>query len=473
MPVNLESYKKISEELSGQNVALVAVSKTKPAEEILELYNLGQRDFGENYVGELTGKYEQLPKDIRWHFIGHLQSNKVKYIAPFVSLIQGVDSKKLLVEIDKQAKKVNRIIDCLLQVHIAKEETKFGLDEDELDELIDTNSTNYTNYANVRICGLMGMASFTNDTSVVKNEFKFLKSLFDKYSALPVTNCQLSILSMGMSADYKIAIEEGSNMVRIGSLLFGKGDRFIMKASMKNEQKKIIIIGATSGIGRELARIYASNKFRVGVTGRRMQLLISLQEEFPENIFIECFDVTGKENIPHFQSLIEKLNGLDILIYNSGYGEPSKELDWEIESKTIAINVNGFIEIVCYAFNYFVNQGHGQIACISSIASIRGNGMAPAYSAAKSFESTYMEGLYLKAKRLRKNIAITDIQPGFVNTHMAKGDKKFWVAPVEKAAAQIFEAIQKKKKRAYITKRWAIIAWLLKYMPGFIYNRFG
>jgi len=242
---------------------------------------------------------------------------------------------------------------------------------------------------------------------------------------------------------------------------------------MKHEQQKIIIIGATSGIGRELARIYASNGWRVGATGRRLNLLLSLQDEFPDNIFIECFDVTGKENIPHFQTLIEKLEGFDILVYNSGYGEPSKELDWEIENKTVGINVNGFVEIVCYGFNYLINQGHGQIACTSSIASIRGNRMAPAYSAAKAFESTYMEGLYLKAKRLQKNVAITDIQPGFVNTHMIKRERKFWVAPAEKAAAQIFRAIQKKKKKAYITKRWAVVAWLLKYMPGSIYNRFG
>jgi pyridoxal phosphate enzyme (YggS family) len=218
LPVHLDSYKKIFEELAVKKVALVAVSKTKPPGEILELYNYGQRDFGENYVGELTGKYEQLPKDIRWHFIGHLQSNKVKYIAPFVSLIQGVDSKRLLIEIDKQGIKVNRIIDCLLQVHIAKEETKFGLDEGELHELINTG---LANYSNVRIRGLMGMASFTDDINMVAGEFKFLKSVFDKYAELPVANCQLAILSMGMSADYKIAIEQGSNMVRIGSLLFG------------------------------------------------------------------------------------------------------------------------------------------------------------------------------------------------------------------------------------------------------------
>jgi short-subunit dehydrogenase len=240
-----------------------------------------------------------------------------------------------------------------------------------------------------------------------------------------------------------------------------------------NEQRKIIIIGATSGIGRALAGIYASKGFRVGATGRRSNLLSTLQEEYPHNIFIECFDVAGKENIPHLRSLIEKLDGLDILIYNSGYGEPSPELDWDIENKTTAVNVNGFIEIVCYTFNYLLNQGYGQIACTSSVASIRGNGRAPAYSAGKAFESTYMEGLYLRAKRLKKDIAVTDIQPGYVNTHMINSDKKFWVASVEKAAAQIYAAVQKKKKRAYITKRWALIAVLLRYMPGFLYNRFG
>jgi pyridoxal phosphate enzyme (YggS family) len=218
LPVNSNSYNKISAELKGKNVALVAVSKTKPAEDILELYKLGQRNFGENYVQELVDKYEQLPKDIQWHFIGHLQSNKVKYIAPFVSLIQGVDSKKLLDEIDKQGKKLNRVIDCLLQVHIGIEETKFGFDEKELHELLNTN---FTNYKNVRIRGMMGMASFSDDNSIIRSEFKFLKSLFDKYSILSIANCQFTILSMGMSSDYKIAIEEGSNMVRIGSLLFG------------------------------------------------------------------------------------------------------------------------------------------------------------------------------------------------------------------------------------------------------------
>ncbi|HEY8658197.1 MAG TPA: YggS family pyridoxal phosphate-dependent enzyme [Hanamia sp.] len=219
MAVNSENYQEIVAELKDKNVTLVAVSKTKSIEEILELYHLGQRDFGENYVQELVDKYEQLPKDIHWHFIGHLQSNKVKYIAPFVSLIHSVDSEKLLKEINKQGAKYNKIIDCLLQVHIAEEETKFGFDEKELDEFFNTN---LENFKNIHIHGLMGMASFTENVEIVKKEFQILKSLFEKYSTFSIFNSQFSILSMGMSADYKIAIEEGSNMVRIGSLLFGK-----------------------------------------------------------------------------------------------------------------------------------------------------------------------------------------------------------------------------------------------------------
>ena len=218
MAVDTQAYRKISAEARTHGARLVAVSKTKPVADILALYHEGQRIFGENYVQELVGKQPLLPADIAWHFIGHLQSNKVKYIAAFVSLIHGVDSKKILTEITKQGEKLNRVIDCLLQVHIAKEETKFGLDENELHELL---ATNYTNFTNVRIRGLMGMASFTEDMEKVRNEFRFLKSLFDKYT-FTIHDSPFTILSMGMSADYKIAIEEGSNMVRIGSLLFGK-----------------------------------------------------------------------------------------------------------------------------------------------------------------------------------------------------------------------------------------------------------
>ncbi|TMI94808.1 MAG: YggS family pyridoxal phosphate-dependent enzyme [Bacteroidetes bacterium] len=213
MGINKEKYQQINEELRLSKITLVAVSKTKPIDDILELYNLGHRDFGENYVQELVEKAEELPKDIRWHFIGHLQSNKVKLITSFIYLLHGIDSLKLLKEIDKQAEKNKRVIDCLLQVHIAQEETKFGFDEAEL------LSLELKQFANVRIKGLMGMASLTDDTNKIRIEFKSLKTLFEK---LKTQNPELTTLSMGMSADYKIAIEEGSNMVRIGSLLFGE-----------------------------------------------------------------------------------------------------------------------------------------------------------------------------------------------------------------------------------------------------------
>jgi pyridoxal phosphate enzyme (YggS family) len=216
MSVNKEAYEQITADLGSHHVTLVAVSKTKTVEEIKEVYDLGQKDFGENYVQELTEKQSELPKDIRWHFIGHLQSNKVKQIAPFVHLIQSVDSLKLLQEINKQAKKINRVIDCLLQVHIAQEETKFGFDEHELMQILATIGD--SPLANIRITGLMGMASFTDDMNKVRNEFRCLKSIFNE---LTTHNSQLTTLSMGMSSDYQIAIEEGSTMVRIGSLIFG------------------------------------------------------------------------------------------------------------------------------------------------------------------------------------------------------------------------------------------------------------
>jgi PLP dependent protein len=219
MAVNKEAYQAIRQELDAKQVTLVAVSKIQPVEAILKLYDLGQRDFGENYVQEMVDKQAALPQDIRWHFIGHLQSNKVKYIAPFVHLIHGVDSLKLLKEINKEAKKNNRVIDVLLQVHIAQEETKFGLNEEELDSII--SEFENLKMCNTNIVGLMGMASFSDDLEKVRSELRSLKTLFDKYSSLSIANCQLAVLSMGMSGDYKIAIEEGSTMVRIGSLLFG------------------------------------------------------------------------------------------------------------------------------------------------------------------------------------------------------------------------------------------------------------
>ena len=216
--VNKDTYIQIRTQLAGK-ASLVAVSKTKAAADILELYELGQREFAENYVQELVDKQLQLPADIRWHFIGHLQTNKVKYISPFISLVHSVDSYKLLQEINKQAQKNNRMIECLLQVHIAVEETKFGLDEAELKDLF--QHENLASFKNINIKGLMGMASFSEDEMKIKNEFRHLKSLFDTYASQEIPQCRLTILSMGMSADYKIALDEGSNLVRIGSLLFG------------------------------------------------------------------------------------------------------------------------------------------------------------------------------------------------------------------------------------------------------------
>lgn len=202
------------------HVTLVAVSKTKPVADLMEAYNAGQRIFGENKVQEMTEKWEQMPKDIEWHMIGHVQTNKVKYMAPYVSLVHGVDSLKLLAEINRQAAKHQRVISCLLQIHIAEEDTKFGLDEAELDALL--KSEDFREMQNIKISGLMGMATFTDDQVQIRKEFTYLKAVFERLGQQPPTfNFQLSTLSMGMSGDYQIAINCGSNMVRIGSSIFG------------------------------------------------------------------------------------------------------------------------------------------------------------------------------------------------------------------------------------------------------------
>lgn len=215
---NLENIRKKLPE----HVTLIAVSKTKPNEMILEAYKAGHRHFGENYVQELEKKQNELPKDINWHFIGHLQSNKVKYIAPFVYLIHGVDSLKLLKEINKQGQKCGRIINCLLQIYIAKEESKFGLDENEADELL--NSKDFEVLGHVRILGLMGMATNTENKEVIRTEFNSLNTLFNqlklKFGTKP--NLDLQYISMGMSSDFELAIECGSNMIRVGSSIFGE-----------------------------------------------------------------------------------------------------------------------------------------------------------------------------------------------------------------------------------------------------------
>ena len=214
-----ENIKQLKSEIP-ENVLLVAVSKTKPNELVLEAYHSGQLDFGENYVQELVDKYQTLPKDIHWHFIGHLQSNKVKYIAPFVYMIHSVDSFKLLKEINKQAEKEHRIIDCLLQIYIAQEETKFGFDE--IDCMVLLQSYEFQALKHIRICGLMGMASNTNDTSQVAKEFQLIKNLFDKVSKSSLVSPAFKYLSIGMSGDYELAIKHGSSLVRVGSLIFGE-----------------------------------------------------------------------------------------------------------------------------------------------------------------------------------------------------------------------------------------------------------
>jgi pyridoxal phosphate enzyme (YggS family) len=202
-----------------ENVTLVAVSKTKPVEDLMEAYHAGQRIFGENKIQEMTEKWQQMPKDIEWHMIGHVQSNKVKYMVPYVKLIHGVDSLKLLKEVNRQAIRWRKSINCLLQIHIAEEETKFGLDEKELEELL--NSDEFKEMKNINVIGLMGMATFTDNEEQIKKEFQYLKTIFDKVSKLKTYNCQLNTLSMGMSGDYQLAIECGSTMVRIGSTIFG------------------------------------------------------------------------------------------------------------------------------------------------------------------------------------------------------------------------------------------------------------
>jgi len=237
--------------------------------------------------------------------------------------------------------------------------------------------------------------------------------------------------------------------------------------------KKVIIIGATSGIGRQLAILYLVNGSTVGVTGRRKNFLEEIKNSYPQQVHIAAFDVMGNENVSRLKDLIDEMGGMDILIYNAGVGDVSENLDPEIEDTTTRTNVSGFVEIVAFAFNYFAKKGKGQIAVISSVGSLRGNSWAPAYSASKAFMSTYAEGLNMKAKRLKKDIIITDIKPGFLNTKPSKGNKRFWVASPVKAARQIKNAIDHKKRKAYITKRWWLIAQIMKAVPYSLLRRFA
>jgi len=227
--------------------------------------------------------------------------------------------------------------------------------------------------------------------------------------------------------------------------------------------KKAIVIGATSGIGRELAMLLSENNYLVGITGRRTELLESLKEEKPDSFIWRAFDVTDtKATVENLESLIAELGELDLLIISSGIGDVNQKLDFEIEKKAIDLNVVGFTTICDWVFNYFEKQKRGHLAAITSIAGLRGSGMAPAYSATKSFQIKYLESLRLKAKGTRLPIYITDIRPGFVDTAMAKGEGLFWVASPHKAALQIFKAIGRKRKIAYVTKRWKIVALIFK-----------
>jgi len=236
--------------------------------------------------------------------------------------------------------------------------------------------------------------------------------------------------------------------------------------------KKAIVIGATSGIGEGLAKILTDNQYKVGITGRRTELLETLKSQKPQDYFISSFDVSDTEIIEEkLSALVSELGGLDLLVLCSGTGDLNETLDFSIEKRTIDTNVLGFTCVADWAVNYFEKQQSGHLVAISSVAGLRGNGIAPSYSASKAYQINYLEGLRQKAYKLKTQILITDIRPGFVDTEMAKGEGQFWVAPVEKASKQIFHAIQKKKKVVYLTKRWRLIGLILKRIPRVIYDR--
>lgn len=236
--------------------------------------------------------------------------------------------------------------------------------------------------------------------------------------------------------------------------------------------KKAIIIGATSGIGKGLAKVLVNNNYKVGVTGRRNELLNDLKTENPDTYFVKSFDVTDtKISVQKLEELTAELGGLDLLIISSGTGDINKALDFEIEERTIKTNVLGFTCIADWAFNYFEKQKYGHLVAISSIGGLRGSRHAPAYNATKAFQMNYLEGLRQKAKNLKEPIIISDIRPGLVDTEMAKGEGLFWVMPVDKVVNQIYKAIISKKKIAYVTKRWHLIATILKLLPRQIYDR--
>lgn len=236
--------------------------------------------------------------------------------------------------------------------------------------------------------------------------------------------------------------------------------------------KRAIIIGATSGIGKGLAKILADNNYKVGITGRRMELLNELKSQKPNSFYTRTFDVTDTKIVAgNLEALTTELGGLDLLIISSGIGDLNKNLDFEIEKRTIETNVTGFTCVANWAFNYFENKKTGHLVAISSVGGLRGSRIAPSYNATKAYQINYLEGLRQKATKLKSQIDVTDVRPGFVDTLMAKGEGQFWVATVDKATQQIFDAIKEKKKIVYVTKRWKLIAIILKQLPRQIYDR--
>ncbi|MDP2865410.1 MAG: SDR family NAD(P)-dependent oxidoreductase [Elusimicrobiota bacterium] len=236
--------------------------------------------------------------------------------------------------------------------------------------------------------------------------------------------------------------------------------------------KKAIIIGATSGIGKELAKVLSENNYAVGIVGRRAELFTEFQKRNPSIIYLKRINVSQTtEAMNLLKELIKEMGGMDLIVISSGVGFINPELNWEAEKETIDVNISGFAAMANVAMRHFYKQGFGHLVGISSIAAIRGSGDSPAYNASKAFVSNYLEGLRQKVSKMGIPVTITDLRPGFVDTAMAKGEGLFWIASPQKAAKQIFKAMESKKKHAYITKRWRVIAWLLKIMPGWLYKR--
>jgi short-subunit dehydrogenase len=252
----------------------------------------------------------------------------------------------------------------------------------------------------------------------------------------------------------------------------GSREIYYLGKMVEAEMKKAIVVGASSGIGRGIAKLLVANGYKVGITGRRTFLLDEIKKENPEQYIIGNFDVRDTENISnHLNDLVRQLGGLDLLIISSGTGDRNDQLDFEIEKRTIDTNVRGFTAIADWGFNYFMEQKGGHLVCISSVAGLRGNRFAPAYSASKAYQINYLESLRQKAGKLKYTIYITDVRPGFVDTPMAKGEGVFWVAPVRKATEQMVKAILKKKKVVYVTRRWQLIARVIRILPDWIYNK--